>query len=127
MAAAENRLTQAQSGNLHTLLAQPTLPTIASTRLILAARLCPFSQFLVPSSALLQKLCASVNYLTLRLRKKCKSLSAAQRDEEGMQNARVDGGNRRGSRDWPDVVGRRDVQLGPGGGRFGFGRDIAAC
>jgi len=32
------------------------------------------------------------------------------------------------ARDWPDLVGRRDVELGPRGGRLGlFGRDIAAC
>ena len=34
--------------------------------------------------------------------------------------------NRRRGRDWPDLVGRRDVELGPRGGRLGFGRDIAA-
>jgi hypothetical protein len=44
----------------------------------------------------------------------------------GDANARVDGGNRHRGRDWPDLVGRRDVQLGPHG-RLGFGRDIAAC
>ena len=44
----------------------------------------------------------------------------------GDANARMDGGNRR--RDWPDLVGRRDVQIGPPG-RLGneFGRNIAAC
>jgi hypothetical protein len=47
---------------------------------------------------------------------------------EGMQNARMDGGNRRRGRDWSDLVGRRDVQLGTRG-RLGneFGLDIAAC
>jgi len=43
----------------------------------------------------------------------------------GDANARMD--NRRRGRDWPDLVGRRDVELGPRGGRLGFGRDIAAC
>ena len=40
----------------------------------------------------------------------------------------MDGENRRRGRDWPDLVGRRDVQLGPRR-RLGneFGRDIAAC
>jgi hypothetical protein len=40
----------------------------------------------------------------------------------------MDGGNRRRGRDWPDLVVRRDVQLGPRG-RLGneFGRNIAAC
>jgi hypothetical protein len=33
----------------------------------------------------------------------------------GDANARVDGGNRRRGRDWPDLVGRRDGQLGPRG------------
>jgi hypothetical protein len=36
-------------------------------------------------------------------------------------NAAIHGGNRRRGRDWPDMVGRRDVQIGE------FGRDIAAC
>src|SRR6516225_1461990 len=42
--------------------------------------------------------------------------------------ALMDSGNRRRGRDWPDLVVRRDVQLGPRG-RLGneFGRDIAAC
>ena len=48
----------------------------------------------------------------------------AQCDVEGMQNARMD--NRRRGRGWHDLVGRRDVELGPRG-RLGFGRDIAAC
>ena len=45
----------------------------------------------------------------------------------GDANARVDGGNRCRGRDWPDLVGRRDVQLGPRG-RLGneLGLDIAA-
>jgi hypothetical protein len=36
--------------------------------------------------------------------------------------------NRNRGRDWPDLVGRRDVQIGPRG-RLGneFARDIAAC
>ena len=36
--------------------------------------------------------------------------------------------NRNCGRDWPDLVGRRDVQIGPRG-RLGneFARDIAAC
>jgi len=40
----------------------------------------------------------------------------------------MDSGNRRRGRDWPDLVVRRDVQLGARG-RLGneFGRDIAAC
>jgi hypothetical protein len=33
----------------------------------------------------------------------------AQRDMEGMQNARIDAWNRRCGRDWPHLVGRRDV------------------
>src|SRR5262249_34514265 len=43
-------------------------------------------------------------------------------------NARMDRGNRHSGRDWPDLVGRRDVQLGPRG-RLGneFGLDIASC
>jgi hypothetical protein len=49
-------------------------------------------------------------------------IGKAQR--EGDANARIDGGNR--GRAWPDLVGCRDVQLGPRGW-FGFGRDIAAC
>ena len=46
----------------------------------------------------------------------------------GNANARMDGGNRRRGRDWPILVGRRDVQLGARG-RLGneLGRDIAAC
>jgi len=45
-----------------------------------------------------------------------------------MRNARMDSRNRRRGRDWPDLVVRRDVQLGPRG-RLGneFGRNIAAC
>ena len=35
-------------------------------------------------------------------------------------------GNHRRGHNWPDVVGRRDVQLGPCG-RLGFGRDNEAC
>ena len=36
--------------------------------------------------------------------------------------------NRNRGRDWPDLVGRRDVQIGPRG-RLGneFARDIAVC
>jgi hypothetical protein len=36
--------------------------------------------------------------------------------------------NRNRGRDWPDLVGRRDIRIGPRG-RLGneFGRDIAAC
>jgi len=34
--------------------------------------------------------------------------------------------NRRRGRDWPDLVGRRDVELAPRG-RLDFGGDIAAC
>jgi hypothetical protein len=51
----------------------------------------------------------------------------AQCDIRGDANARMDWNRRRG-RDWPDLDGRRDVQLGPGG-RLGneFGLDIAAC
>ena len=46
----------------------------------------------------------------------------------GDANARMVRGNRRRGRDWPDLVGRRDVQLGPRG-QLGneFGLDIAAC
>jgi hypothetical protein len=69
-----------------------------------------------------KKFCASVNYLLSGRRKIFEPLSATQR--EGDANARMDGGNR--GRDWPDLVGRRDVQFGPRG-RFGCGRDIAAC
>ena len=32
--------------------------------------------------------------------------------------------NRHRDRDWPNLVGRRDVRLGPGGRRLGFARDI---
>ena len=39
-------------------------------------------------------------------------------------NARMDNGRR--GRNWPNLVGRRDVELGPRG-RLGFRRDIAAC
>jgi hypothetical protein len=54
-------------------------------------------------------------------------LSASSTRRRGDANARMDGsGNRRRGRDWPDLVGRRDVELGPRG-RLGFGRDIAAC
>jgi hypothetical protein len=74
----------------------------------------------------LQKFCASVNYLTLGLQKICEPRSASSTPLGGDANARVDGGNRHRGRDWPDLVGRRDVQLGPHG-RLGFGRDIAAC
>jgi hypothetical protein len=48
----------------------------------------------------------------------------AQRDAEGDANARMD--NRRRRRDWPNLVGRRDVEL-VAHGRLGFGGDIAAC
>jgi hypothetical protein len=41
-----------------------------------------------------------------------------------MPNACMD--SRRRGRDWPNLVVRRNVELGPGG-RLGFGRDIAAC
>ena len=34
--------------------------------------------------------------------------------------------NERPGRDWPNLVGRRDVELGPRG-RLAFGRDIAGC
>jgi hypothetical protein len=45
----------------------------------------------------------------------------------GEANARRDDGNGRRGRDWPDLVGRCDVQVGPGG-RFGneVGWDVAA-
>jgi len=58
----------------------------------------------------------------------CEPLSASSTRRRGDANARMDGGNRRCSRDWPDLVDRRDVQLGPRG-RLGneFGRNIAAC
>ena len=43
-------------------------------------------------------------------------------------NARMDSGNRRRGRDWPDLVGRRDIQLGPRGWLGNeFGLNIAAC
>jgi hypothetical protein len=35
-----------------------------------------------------------------------------QRDAEGKQNARRDDGNGNCGRDWPDLVGRSDVQMG---------------
>jgi hypothetical protein len=54
-------------------------------------------------------------------------LSASSTRRRGDANARMDAsGNRRRGRDWPDLVGRRDVELGPPG-RLGFGRDITAC
>jgi hypothetical protein len=75
-----------------------------------------------------KKFCACVNYLTLGRRKNVRALSASSTRRRGDANARMDGGNRRRGRDWPDLVVRRDVQLGPRG-RLGneFGLDIAAC
>jgi hypothetical protein len=72
---------------------------------------------------LLQKLLGSVNYFTLGRAKTCEPLRASSMRRRGDSNARVD--NRRRGRDWPNLVGRRDVELGPRG-RLGFGRDIAA-
>ena len=46
-------------------------------------------------------------------------LLASSTRRRGDANARMD--NRRRGRDWPDLVGRRDVELGPRGGRLGFG------
>src|SRR5262249_30536332 len=63
---------------------------------------------------------ASVNYFTFGT----DPLSASSRRHRGDANACMD--NRRRGRDWPDLVRRRDVELGPRGGRLGFGRDIAA-
>ena len=58
----------------------------------------------------------------------CDALSASSTRVEGMQMARMDRGNRRRGRDWPDLVGRRDVQLGPRGWLGNeFGLNIAAC
>jgi hypothetical protein len=75
-----------------------------------------------------KKFCASVNNLTTGGEKMCELLLASSTRRRGDANARMDGGNRRRGRDWADLVGRRDVQLGPRG-RLGneFGRDIAAC
>jgi hypothetical protein len=77
---------------------------------------------------LLQKICASVNNLTTGGEKMCEPLLASSTRRRGDANARMDGGTRRRGRDRPDLVGRRDVQLGPRG-RLGneFGRDIASC
>jgi hypothetical protein len=45
---------------------------------------------------------------------------------EGMQNERMgSSNNRRRGHDWPDLVGRHNVRIGPCG--VGFGRDIAGC
>src|SRR5215831_15746076 len=87
---------------------------------------CDFSQR--PQSSCSKKFCALVNYLTLWRRKKMQVSSTSSTRRRGDANARMDGGNRRRGRDWPDLVVRRDVQLGPRG-RPGneFGRDIAAC
>jgi transposase-like protein len=41
--------------------------------------------------------------------------AAKLKAERGDANARMDGGTRRRGRDWPDLVARRDVQLGPRG------------
>jgi hypothetical protein len=71
-----------------------------------------------------KKFCVSVNYLTWGRRKNMRTLSASSTRHRGGANARMHGRNRRRGRNWPDVVGRRDVQLGPRGGRPGFGRDI---
>src|SRR5262249_50273203 len=53
------------------------------------------------------------------------ALSANSRRRKGDANACMD--NRHRGRDWPDLVGRRDVELGPRGGRLGLDCDIAAC
>ena len=45
-------------------------------------------------------------------------LTKASKVSLGMQNARMD--NRRRNRDWPNVVSRGNVRLGPGG-RLGHG------
>jgi len=90
------------------------------------------SSFIAISFAFLgscfKKFCACVNYLTLGRRKNVRALSASSTRRRGDANARMDGGNRRRGRDWPDLVVRRDVQLGPRG-RLGneFGLDIAVC
>jgi len=75
-----------------------------------------------------KKFCAFVNYLTLRRRKNVRAPIGKLNARRGDSNARMDRGNRRRGRDWPDLVGRRDVQLGPRG-RLGneFGLDIASC
>jgi hypothetical protein len=64
---------------------------------------------------------ASVNHFTLGGEKICEPLSVSSM---GNANARMDNNWRR-SRDRRDLVGRRDVGIGPCG--VGFGRDIAAC
>ena len=71
---------------------------------------------------------AKMNYLTLRRRKNVRAPIGKLNARRGDSNARMDRGNRRRGRDWPDLVGRRDVQLGPRG-RLGneFGLDIASC
>jgi len=88
---------------------------------------CPF--IAEPSSALAPKNFAHP-WTTSRWggEKICEPLSASSTRRRGDANARVDGGNRRRGRNWPDLVDRRDVQLGPRG-RLGneFGRNIAAC
>src|SRR5262249_25937806 len=57
--------------------------------------------------------------------KKYASPSASSTRRRGDANARMDSGNRRRGRDWPDLVVRRHVQLGPRGWLGNeFGRDI---
>ena len=69
-----------------------------------------------------------MNYLTWGGEKICEPLSASSTRRRGDANARMGCGNRRRGRDWPDLVVRRDVQLGPRGRlRNEFGLDIAAC
>jgi hypothetical protein len=53
-----------------------------------------------------KKLCASVNCLTLGRRQICELW------RRGEANARMDGGNGRCGRDWPNLVVRGDVQVG---------------
>jgi hypothetical protein len=93
-----------------------------------AHRLLPGTCFFCLPRPLLQKILRIGELPHIRTAKKYASpigkLNATYRDA----NARVDDGNRRRGRDWPNLVGRRDVQLGPRG-RLGneLSLDIAAC
>src|SRR5262245_23118768 len=75
-----------------------------------------------------KKSCASVNYFTLGRRKRCEPLlRQSSTQAEGNAYAHHIDRNRHRGRNWPDLVGRRDVQVGPPGRlRNEVGRDIGA-
>src|SRR5215510_5077079 len=88
----------------------------------------PSLHFLLPSSALLQKKLRICELPHIGAAKKMRALIAPSSTQaEGNAHAYHIHRNRHRGRNWPDLVGRRDVQVGPTGRlRNEVGRDMGA-